>query len=1350
MATTRRDIELLISAKETTGRSFKQVTANIDALNAKIGDQIAAAERGEVSLQELRQTQEQLAQAGRDLSNIQGQIDAYNRLVATSDKVGAAAEKAKNDLAALKAQVEQAGEATARQEQKMQRLENAVTSTSAAVEKNKQDITEQIAVLERAGVATDKLDTAQAGIVNTARQIGAGLSQVNAAVDGYAVNLQQARDAEQQLAAQQGFERKIAEAQRLGQASRFVQLFGEAIRTVKVEENQLAALTGFRAVGQMASEASRDLSRFVDVGQSMSVSNSQVAAGLRAIVEPGQAALRTLDGVEAAIEKADVAAADGVKNVGLLNDAYNQLASAAAALLRQGSLVDSFRDQANATDAARAQFTQAQAEVQRLGAAMAQADQPTEELANSLRQAETRLEQTGRALAQEEAKLGTLSRELKQAGINTKDLAGEQARLEAAATRVNGTMERVNTTLGRGGRRTTGLFGLKPNDLANLNFQLQDIFVSLQAGQNPLTVLIQQGSQISQIFPGLISTVAKLALRFFPLIAVVAAVGAAFAELYTDSVRLKQAQEDLATAPLGEGIDVQRFADAQEKLEGIAEKAEDARKAMLLLVEEGFDTDSIERYAEAAGNLSERLGIDVVEATEMLVSVQQGGIEAVYDLTEKTNDLTEADLDHAEALFEAGRAGEARQFVLDRVAERNEQIARATESVWTPAVNNLKTAWENFTGFLGRVFAPMIDFIKQKVDNFVLGLTYMTGLLAGKGSEGALADAERVYRRQRGQTAQPQRGASDQQIRDRRFAAELDSEVDSTRELTSQERLRRAEVEARTRAQAAGVSQALEDRAVTQAIAAEQRKINQEGERASRRGAAAGRRAEAAANRAARAAEAEQRRRESALRQLEGQLRQLNRAAFTGVSATLDERLTAIDERYESIADSIKKVRDLGLTTSEDGVPLAQIEAQVEATKQRLKAEETIKFYQEQAALLDRQRTAELERITDAQTRGAITTQQAMEQAAEVTGRLSPQIVAAAQNALAMARAIAGANPSPEMVSWIASLERIISGEATDRTVADVGLKGLDEASTRLDTLLRERDELVRSYQTLNELGLQTDAETRNLTAEAYARQAASIEPVLAQLREQVELLHNTIDPLTGLPVITDTAYNAWLAKIEAVNAGLAQIDPRLQQVNTAVSGAIQQGVVTAFNSIAESIVGVIAGTQSFGDALENLGRTALSIFGSILQSIAQVLIQLVALQVAKSILGASSGGLGFLFHDGGVVGSRGASRQTRTNMGSWIGAPKFHGGGGLGLRPDEYKAVLKRGEEVLTEDDPRHIRNIGNDNGGGSGGGGQNLKQVLLLDPAAVPNAMQSRSGTKSILTVIRQNKETIKQVLK
>lgn len=1348
MATTRRDIELLISARETTGRSFKQVTDNIDALNSKIAEQIAQAERGEISLQELRQTQEQLAAAGRDLSAIQGQIDAYNRLVATSDKVAAAADKAKADLAALQATVEGAGKATAAQENRMQRLENAVTRTSAAVEKNKNDIAEQTTILQRAGVAVENLDQAQAGIVNTARQIGAGMSQVNTAIDGYAANMQRARQAEADLAAQQGFERKIAEATRLGQASRFVQLFGDAINTVAVADNQLAALTGFRAVGQQAAEASRDMSRFVEEGQSMAVTSSQVAAGLRAIVDPASAAMTTLGGVENAIRDASEVADASKQNVASLNDAYNSLAASAAALMRQGSLVDTFRQQEAATEGARQNFATLQEEVQRLGTAMAQADEPTEQLSAALKQAESRLQQAGRALSQEETKLGTLSRELRAAGINTADLAAEQARLEASAERVAAATNKINQTLGRGGQKTGALFGLRPHELANLSYQLNDVFVSLASGQNPLIVLVQQGSQIGQIIPGLISSVAKLALRFFPLIAIVAGVGLAFKELYDDAQRLKKVQEDLAAAPLGEGIDAQRFADAQEKLEGVAEKAEDARKAMLLLLEEGFDTDSIETYSEAAANLSKRLGIDVVEATQMLVDVQRGGIESVYELAEKTNDLTAADLDHAEALFEAGRAGEARQYVLDRVAERNQQIAEATQSVWTPAVNNLKSAWESFTGWLGRVFAPVLDGINDMINDTIVGFTFLSGLLAGKGISGAREDAFDVIRQQRGLNQGPARGASDQDIRDRRYSIQLDEqELQNRKAITNEQRLQIAAQKARNDAQAAGVSAAVEERAVQQALALEQRKINEEAERAGKRGAAARRRAEAAAARAQRQAEAEQRKRESALRSLDGQLRQLNRQAFSGISASLEERLQAISEKYETIADSIKKVRDLGMTTDSDGVSLDVIERQVAATQQRLKDEETIKFYQEQAALLEKQREAEIQRITDARVRGALTTQQAMEQAAEVTGRISPQITQAAESALAVARALAGANPSPEMVSWIASLERIVSGEQTDRTVADVGLAGLEDASKRLDTLLKERDDLVKSYQTLNELGLQSDAETRDLTAQAYARQAAAIEPVLVSLREQVELLHNTTDALTGLPVLSDTAYATWLAKLDALNAGLANTDARITQVNQAAMQGIQTGVTNAFNSAANAIVGLISGTQSWGDTLEAVFTTALQFAADFLKAIADVLVQMVALQVAKSIIGGSTGGFGALFfHDGGVVGKQGGSFKRVTGGGdSWIGAPKFHGGGGLGLRPDEYKAVLQRGEEVLTEDNPRHINNVG------SGGGGDqpSLKQVLYLDPDQVVGAMQGRAGQKTFLTFIRTNKETIKQVL-
>lgn len=1401
MATTRRDIELLISAKETTGRSFQQVVSNIDALNSKIAEQIRRAEAGEISLQELRRTQEELSQAGRDLSALQGQIDAYNRLVASSQKVSAAYQKAQADLAAYKASLDASGETTTAQANKLQRLENAVVRTSAAVEKNTTDLAAQAAILQSAGVAAEQLEQSQTGIVNSARQVGAGLAQVNAAVNDYATNAAAARDreaqgrrqaaelarleaaekkaalageiaaeraaaaqrtallgeiaaAEQRLAQQDAFDKKISDAQRLGDASRFVKLFADAVGTVTVAENQLSALSGFRAIGAQAAESSRDLSRFAQEGQSATVASSQVAAGLRAIIDPGAAALRTLEGVEDAIRTATVAADESVKNVGALSDVYNNLSEAAAALVRQGNLVDNFRQQEAAAAAARQQFESAQAEVQRLGQAMAQADQPTEELARSLQLAEQRLTATGQALNREETKLGELSRELRQAGIDTADLAAEQLRLETAARQAASGLDQINTTLGRGGRRTDGLFGLKPNDLANLSFQIQDIFVSLSSGQNPFIVLIQQGSQISQIFPGLISTIARFAVVWAPVLAVVGAVGAAIFELATDAQRLKQVSDDLAASPLGEGLDAARIAEAQEKLEGIASEAESAREAMLLLIEEGFDTDAIEKYAEAAGQLAERLGIDVVEATQLLVDVQQGGIEAVLDLTERTNDLTDADLDHAEALFEAGRAGEARQFVLDRVAERNQQIADATRSQWTPAVNNLKSAFQSFADFLGSVFGPTLDAISARVDAAIVGFTFLTGLLAGKGIEGARADAFSVIERQRGLTPRPARGASDQRIRDRRFAADLDEEIDQTRELTSAERLARAEREARNRAQKEGVSQALEERAVTQAIAAEQRKINQEAARGAKSAGAALRRADAARKRAERERLAEERKRDQAQRQLDGQLRQLNRAAFAGESATLEERLTSISEKYETIADSIAKVRSLGLTTTSDGVDLAAVERQVAATQQRLKDEETIKFFEERAATLAKQREDEIAAVLDAQKRNALNTTEATQKTAEIVGRLSPQITDAANEALKVARALAGTNPSPEMVSWIASLERIVSGEAADRSVADVAQAGFDQQQQRLDDLIRERDELVRSYETLRNLGLLTATEARELTTQAYAQQALAIQPVLDQLREQAAILNSTIDPLTQLPVLSDAAYGAWLNNIDAVIAGLAQIDPRLQQVNAAASQAIQGGVSQFFNTLAQSIVNVIGGTESFGDALGNLGRTALSVFASILDAIAQVLVQMVALQFAQSVLGVGGGGgggglLSFLFHDGGKVGGRGASRQVRTGDSplAWIGAPKFHNGGGLGLRSDEYRAVLQRGEEVLTDDDPRHIDNLGK--GGSGGDGSPNLKQVLLLDPEAVPNAMQTRSGQKSILTVIRQNKETIKQVL-
>ena len=61
------------------------------------------------------------------------------------------------------------------------------------------------------------------------------------------------------------------------------------------------------------------------------------------------------------------------------------------------------------------------------------------------------------------------------------------------------------------------------------------------------------------------------------------------------------------------------------------------------------------------------------------------------------------------------------------------------------------------------------------------------------------------------------------------------------------------------------------------------------------------------------------------------------------------------------------------------------------------------------------------------------------------------------------------------------------------------------------------------------------------------------------------------------------------------------------------------------------------------------------------------------------------------LFHSGGIVGHAASGRMVPAL--AFAGAPRFHMGGIAG---DEVPIIARRGEEVLTTDDPRHRRKGG------------------------------------------------------
>lgn len=131
--------------------------------------------------------------------------------------------------------------------------------------------------------------------------------------------------------------------------------------------------------------------------------------------------------------------------------------------------------------------------------------------------------------------------------------AAQQARQlalnEREVARVTGVHDRFDAVLARSPKYQKAFTaqnlamaksaGLNRHEMINLSHQVQDVIVSLQGGQKPMTVLLQQGSQIGSIFGGsgagagaifkqLASIVGRLVARLLPFAAVVGAALAPF------------------------------------------------------------------------------------------------------------------------------------------------------------------------------------------------------------------------------------------------------------------------------------------------------------------------------------------------------------------------------------------------------------------------------------------------------------------------------------------------------------------------------------------------------------------------------------------------------------------------------------------------------------------------------------------------------------------------------------------------------------------------------------------------------------------------------------------------------
>lgn len=184
-------------------------------------------------------------------------------------------------------------------------------------------------------------------------------------------------------------------------------------------------------------------------------------------------------------------------------------------------------------------------------------------------------------------------------------------------------------------------------------------------------------------------------------------------------------------------------------------------------------------------------------------------------------------------------------------------------------------------------------------------------------------------------------------------------------------------------------------------------------------------------------------------------------------------------------------------------------------------------------------------------------------------------------------------------------------------------------------------------------------------------------------------------------------------------------------------------GLAGAFNTFARAV----AEGQSVGEAARD---AFLQFAADFLIQIAQMIIQQAIFNALQGAFGGTKfGALIGVGHTGGVVGSKrvGSGNSTRrVSPAMFAGAPRYHEGGIVGLRPGEVPIIAKEGEAMLTEDDPYHPKNRARF---GTGGGVTEVKNRIInaIDGSSfLDAALSAPEGERVMLNWMRANADAIK----
>lgn len=1367
----KRDIEMIFRAEtDTATRDINTLKKSVGDLRKQLQDQTEAAQRGEGTLEDLAKTTRDLKAAQDELGTARSLLTSLNTQSGAVDRQAQRLEKLKAEYDELKARMEAAEQPTKRLSNSFEAKGRAVQAATERLDKENAQLAETKAQIEAIIGPVSNFEDAFRDIATTSRDAARGLAIAGEAADDLKAKMaaaQASAAADSQFAAMaarspvsaesiayiEQFENRVEllrleeaalEAQRKGDAlaerarkqqqlddmARVLagnQALENEIAQLAAEQERIAKVNAFTRIAHDARLAAADVGRVQSTFSSTAETATRLSNAIGEIVNPAQAAADDLNRVGQAIDKAeDALQSKKPLRIGQYQIALNDLSQAIAGLQRNAAQIDGLRAQEQAVTRAEQKWNEARATVDDLASKMIQAGEKGEMFAGDLRRAEQASAQAATELQRQRTRLDELGAAATRAGINIRNLAESEQRLTAEAQRAAVAQAALQAKTGRSGTGG-GFLGLNPGELQNLGYQINDVFTSLASGIPISQTLAQQGGQIFQLFPGAFTKMLAMLPVLLPLVAALGVAFAATSRALDEIERRKSAEGLLASLGETSGYTAERILEAESALKSFGASSEDAQKAVEQFVREGINPEALDAFVISAQNMADVTGKSVPEAAEAMTTAFTGSKDEVLALDDQFHFLSDAERDHIRDMDESTQQSEIRRYAFERFYDRMQDGADKMNGPWKQATDTWRVTWNTLLDAVGAGEGTLTKIINY-VSEAVLGVTRLVNIIkeinSRTTSNNPLGSIASLFTLDYGDAIAQA---------DKRTMAAFQA---------SQRRFQQA-------LPAGGVDPGAGSRG-EQGL--KEDKQDKDRKQAAKDAKKAAREAEAARKKAEREAAALARQYENAQDSLTASLNRMTASALRNQQTTVEQQIanarSAVDEQFNSLYDQLQEFETKFPNRTINGMTPQQYREQLDRNKAILKDAATLKTYEENINDIIQERQRRLADIQEQVRSGELTPEQGMQRASEVTSEVNTRLAEAIQKARDFAVALNAVNPSPELANFIAKLdsaERTTGTGAQNTTGRQAASQLRDIADTRVNDIVQQRNALIQAQLALVDAGAITNETAQRRIAAAYAETTPEIMKQLTAYRAliQAQLAAGMIDPIQAQRII---------AELDLVQAETTYVADNIRQVNTAAREAFGQGVVNMINTFAEGLVGLIDGSKSLGDLFSDLGNAALNFAAMWLKAIADVLVQMLALQAVKAVFGGGFGGGlgGLIFHGGGDVGSYGKGTRTRTSFGNLspavLGAiPRYHAGNpGVGLQPNEQLAILEKGEQVLTEEQQRRKAA-----GGGGAPAQLNLRQVLLLEDSEIAGAMASPAGESATMTTIRRNKTAIRQEL-